>query len=94
MCCRRCWSTATWPACGARSPGGIEATAFHRLPAEAWEGLAAEAGALLAFLADREPTVYQRYAHWWDKSMPGAEVRVLTGQPSRKAARRRASVAS
>lgn len=75
-------------------PGGIEATAFRRLPGEAWDGLAAEAGALLAFLADREPTVYQRYAHWWDKSMPGAEVRVLAGQPSRKAARRRASVAS
>ena len=43
--------------------GGIEATAFHPLPDDAWDGLAAEARALLAFLADREPAVYRRYAH-------------------------------
>jgi hypothetical protein len=60
--------------------GGIEATAFHRLDDEAWRGLAAEAGALVAFLADRQPIVYRRFAHWWTKGMPGAEVRVL---PSR-----------
>jgi hypothetical protein len=36
--------------------GGIEATAFHRLSAEAWRGLKAEAAALVAFLADRDPT--------------------------------------
>ena len=42
--------------------GGIEATAFHRLTDEAWDGLAVEAGALVAFLADREPAVYRRYA--------------------------------
>ena len=58
--------------------GGIEATAFHRLPGEAWEGLAAEAKALAAFLADREPQVYRRYGHWWSK-LPGADTRVLTG---------------
>lgn len=58
--------------------GGIEATAFHRLPAEAWAGLAAEAKALVAFLADREPRVYSRYDHWWSK-LPSAEVRVLPG---------------
>jgi hypothetical protein len=57
--------------------GAIEATAFHRLDDEAWKGLEAEAGALLAFLADREPTVYRRYAHWWTKGMPSAEVRLL-----------------
>lgn len=56
---------------------GIEATAFHRLDDEAWKGLAAEAQALVAFLADREPAVYRRYAHWWTKGMPSAEVRVL-----------------
>jgi winged helix DNA-binding protein len=56
--------------------GGIEATAFHRLPDEAWEGLEAEARGLMAFLADREPTVYRRYARWWTK-LPGAEVRVI-----------------
>jgi hypothetical protein len=38
---------------------GIEATAFHRLPDEAWHGLESEARALIAFLADREPVVYR-----------------------------------
>jgi DNA glycosylase AlkZ-like len=58
--------------------GGIEATAFHRLSDEAWTGLGAEAAALVAFLADREPIVYRRYAHWWAK-LPSAEVRLLPG---------------
>jgi hypothetical protein len=58
--------------------GGIEAAAFHRLPDEAWAGLEAEARALVAFLADREPAVYKRYAHWWTKGLPSAEIRVLT----------------
>jgi Winged helix DNA-binding domain len=59
--------------------GGIEATAFRPLDEAAWDGLAAEASALVAFLADRQPAVYGRYAHWWDKDMPGAEVRLLPG---------------
>lgn len=58
--------------------GGIEATAFHRLTKQTWQALAAEASAVVAFLADREPTVYRRYAHWWD-TLPNAEVRVLPG---------------
>jgi hypothetical protein len=58
--------------------GGIEATAFHKLSDEAWCGLAAEARALVAFLADREPAVYRRYAHWWT-TLPSAEVRFLPG---------------
>lgn len=58
--------------------GGIEATAFHRLPEHAWTGLAAEAGALTAFLAGRDPVVYRRYGHWWAE-LPGAEVRLLPG---------------
>ena len=58
--------------------GGIEATAFHRLPDEAWAGLAAEAKTLAAFLADREPRVYgRRYAHWWAR-LPSSEVRLLS----------------
>ncbi len=65
--------------------GGIEATAFHRFSDEAWEGLAAEARALIAFLADREPNVYRRYDRWWS-TLPSAEVRVL---PRREVARRR-----
>ena len=58
--------------------GGIEATAFRPLPERAWAGLAAEAQALLALLAGREPLVYRRHARWW-AALPGAEVRVLPG---------------
>lgn len=58
-------------------PGGIEATAFVRLGRSAWAGLDAEATALRALLADRDPEVYRRYSHWWDKGMPAAERRVL-----------------
>ncbi|MEU1039172.1 winged helix DNA-binding domain-containing protein [Streptomyces sp. NPDC005551] len=57
--------------------GGIEATAFHRLPGDVWEALAAEAEALTAFLASREPAVYRRYDHWWVKGLPAAETRIL-----------------
>ena len=57
--------------------GGIEATAFHPLSEETWAGLAAEARALAAFLADREPGVYRRFGHWWQQ-LPGAEVRLLS----------------
>jgi hypothetical protein len=56
--------------------GGIEATAFHRLPEDVWEGLAEEARMLTTFLANREPAVYRRYGHWW-RDLHGAEVRVL-----------------
>ncbi|GAA2371583.1 winged helix DNA-binding domain-containing protein [Dactylosporangium salmoneum] len=55
---------------------GIEVTAFEPLPAAAWDGLEAEAAALTTFLAGREPLVYARYGHWWDK-LPPAETRVL-----------------
>jgi hypothetical protein len=56
---------------------GIEATAFDKLPGDAWKALEAEARTLRAFLADREPLVYGRYGHWWRKKLPSAEVRVL-----------------
>lgn len=58
--------------------GGLEATAFHRLPDEVWESLAAEARSLMVFLAEREPEVYRRYDHWWNK-LPSAETRLLPG---------------
>ena len=57
---------------------GIEVTAFHKLTKEAWSGLESEAASLVGFLADREPTVYRRYARWWTK-LPNAEVRLLPG---------------
>lgn len=55
---------------------GIEATAFHELADETWDGLATEAKALMSVLSDREPTVYRRYDRWWT-DLPSAEVRVL-----------------
>jgi hypothetical protein len=58
---------------------GIEVRAFHPLSDEAWEGLEAEARALIGFLADREPMPYGRYTHWWAKLPKPAEVRVLGG---------------
>ncbi len=61
----------------AEDGAGIEATAFHRLDDDAWAGLATEARALSAFLADRDPTVYRRYRHWWTKGIPAAEIRLL-----------------
>ncbi|MBM7788137.1 winged helix DNA-binding domain-containing protein [Tenggerimyces flavus] len=58
--------------------GGIEATAFHPLPAKVWKGLETEAGGLLALLSEREPRVYSFYERWWSQ-LPHAEVRVLGG---------------
>ncbi|TDD68497.1 winged helix DNA-binding domain-containing protein [Jiangella aurantiaca] len=55
---------------------GIEATAFRPLRAADWEGLATEAAALSALLADRDPAVYRRYDRWW-AGLPSAEIRFL-----------------
>ncbi|MER6158427.1 winged helix DNA-binding domain-containing protein [Streptomyces sp. NPDC001868] len=59
---------------------GIEATAFHPLPAPTWEGLTTEAATLHTFLTDRgDPTPYRRYDHWWAKPFPDtAETRLLS----------------
>jgi len=56
--------------------GAVEATAFHRLPDDAWEGLDAEARALRMFLADRDARLYGRYAHWWS-ALPKGEARLI-----------------
>ena len=56
--------------------GAIEATAFRRLRAADWRGLAAEAQGLQALLAEREPRAYRRYDRWW-ADLPAAEVRLL-----------------
>ncbi|MEU2020739.1 winged helix DNA-binding domain-containing protein [Streptomyces sp. NPDC016469] len=55
---------------------GVEATAFHPLPAAVWDQLGAEAEALTAFLGARGRVVYNRYHHWWAK-LPDADVRML-----------------
>lgn len=61
---------------------GIEVTAFRQLPSAAWDGLAEEAASLAGMLADREPRVFSRYAHWWT-SISGTQVRTLTHPFSR-----------
>jgi hypothetical protein len=57
--------------------GRIEATAFRRLPDDAWEALDSEARSLRALLAGRDPNVYRRYGHWWRKGLPAAETRLI-----------------
>ncbi|MDR7276403.1 winged helix DNA-binding domain-containing protein [Catenuloplanes atrovinosus] len=56
---------------------GIEVTAFRPLDDPAWHGLTGEARSLIAFLAGRDPEVYSRYGHWWQKDLPAADVRTL-----------------
>jgi hypothetical protein len=56
--------------------GAVEATAFHRLSDEAWEGLKSEARGLLGFLGQRELNVYGRYGRWWSL-LPSVEMRRL-----------------
>jgi hypothetical protein len=68
------------PAPGASN--GIEITAFRELEPATWQALEAEARSLTAFLAGRQRDVYARYAHWWAKMPPDAEVRVLAPTPS------------
>jgi hypothetical protein len=50
---------------------GIEVTAFEPLDGDAWSGLAEEAADLVTMLAPRDPQVYGRYHHWWEKLPPG-----------------------
>jgi len=61
------------------TPDGIEATAFHPLPDDAWAALDVEAKALTALLADRDPGVYGRYQHWW-KRLPAGETVLLASR--------------
>ncbi|MFJ9587852.1 winged helix DNA-binding domain-containing protein [Streptomyces acidicola] len=58
---------------------GLELTAFHRLGKAAWQGLTEEAERLSALLALRDPAVYRRYGHWWDKGFPGVESTTVKG---------------
>jgi hypothetical protein len=57
---------------------GVELTAFRPLGKAAWQGLTEEAEQLSALLADRDPAVYRRYGHWWEKGFPYAERTVVT----------------
>lgn len=56
---------------------GIELAAFEPFPERVWSDLAGEATALARFLAGRDPLVYRRFGHWWDKGLPIVQSRVL-----------------
>ncbi|MEU8522441.1 winged helix DNA-binding domain-containing protein [Streptomyces sp. NBC_01216] len=58
--------------------GGLELTAFHKLGKAAWQGLTEEARKLSSLLNHRDPAVYRRYGHWWDKGLPGVESVTVT----------------
>ncbi|NYV78030.1 DNA glycosylase AlkZ-like family protein, partial [Streptomyces sp. UH6] len=58
--------------------GAVELTAFHRLTPTDRRGLTEEAQRLASVLADRDPAVYRRYGHWWDKGLPVVE-RITVG---------------
>ena len=61
---------------------GIEVSALVDLDDEAWEGVEAEARALIGSLASREAVPYRRYAHWWT-TLPSASVRIVRqGEPA------------
>ncbi|POX45735.1 winged helix DNA-binding domain-containing protein [Streptomyces sp. Ru72] len=59
--------------------GGLELTAFRRLGKVAWRGLTEEAEKLSVLLTDRDPAVYRRYGHWWDKGFPDVERVIVKG---------------
>ena len=59
--------------------GGIEVTAFRRIAADDWDGLALEARDLLRFLAARDPAAYSRHRRWWTRLPEPVEVRRLAG---------------
>jgi hypothetical protein len=59
-------AAGVWRAAG----DGLELTAFRRLGKAAWQGLTEEAEKPAVLLADRDPAVYRRYGHWWDKGFP------------------------
>jgi hypothetical protein len=59
--------------------GRIEIGAFHPLTEPDWAALEVEAAALHAMLADREPPIYRRFAHWWVKGLPIEQTRRLAG---------------
>jgi hypothetical protein len=62
--------------------GSIEVTAFRALDSAVWSALADEAATLSRFVSGRDPNVYSRYAHWWDKGLPAVQTRVLGAAPS------------
>ncbi|MFF7607793.1 DNA glycosylase AlkZ-like family protein [Streptomyces parvulus] len=59
--------------------GGVELTAFQPLGKSARRAVTEEAEKLAALLADRDPAVYRRYGHWWDKGLPGVENLTVKG---------------
>lgn len=62
----------------ATATGTIEGRALTTVDEQDWDGLATEAAALQALLADRDPEVFGRHRRWWDR-LPDGETRTLAG---------------
>ena len=67
------WVAGVWRVFGE----GLEVTAFRKFTDDEWEAVANEAVALRKFLATREPRVFVRSHHWWDKNLPGEQTRIF-----------------
>ncbi|MET9384952.1 winged helix DNA-binding domain-containing protein [Streptomyces sp. NPDC002928] len=59
--------------------GGLELTTFRKLGKATWQSLTEEAERLSALLVKRDPSVYRRYGHWWDKGFPAVESMTVKG---------------
>lgn len=55
----------------------VEVSAFRDLESGVWSALADEAEGLRSFVADRDPNVYSRYGHWFQKGIPALHTRSL-----------------
>ena len=59
---------------------GVELTLLRPVGDEDLAGLAAEARSLLAFVGDRDPSLYTRYRRWWDR-LPAEAATVVLPDP-------------
>ena len=55
---------------------GVEVSALVPFAARVWRAVDAEAAPLAALVAERDPTVYRRFDHWWDR-LPAVERRIV-----------------
>ena len=76
--CRRCWSTATWPASGARSTAASRRPPSTALPTRSGRASPPRPAACWRSSPTATRRLYRRYDHWWSRLPPG-EVRLLTG---------------
>lgn len=52
------------------TPDGVEVHPLEPISEEAWGALEAEASALAETILSRDPSIFGRYDHWWEKEPP------------------------